>query len=94
MGDRVEKGDRQGMHTTETTPSTRAKPGYAPGDLGAPMLLLVSVAAVGASVAAILVVAITGAGWALAMAFIAALMATTAVIAFIAKMLSDAEPNG
>ena len=90
MGDRVEKGDLQGMHT-ETTTSKRTKPGYLPGDVGAPMLLLVSVAAVGVSVAAILVVAITGAGWALAMAFIAALMATTAVIAFIGKLLSDAD---
>jgi hypothetical protein len=61
------------------------------------MLLLVSVAAVTASVAAILVVAITDAGWALAMAFTAALAATAAVIAFIAKLLRDAdqaEPDG
>ena len=93
MGDRVKKGDRQGMHT-ETRTSKRTKPGYVPGEFGAPMLLLVSVAAVGVSVAAILVVAMTGAGWALAMAFIAALMATTAVIAFIAKLLSDADQGG
>lgn len=93
MGARVEKGDRQGMHT-KTTTTKRTKPGYLPGDVGAPMLLLVSVAAVGVSLAAIVVVAITGAGWALAMAFIAALLATTAVIAFIAKLLSDADQVG
>jgi hypothetical protein len=94
MGDRLEKGDRQGMHTNQTTPAKRTKPGYLPGDFGAPMLLLVSVAAVGVSVAAILVVAITSAGWAVAMAFIAAMMATTAVLAVIAKLLSDADQVG
>ena len=94
MGGKVGKGDRRGMHTNETTPPKRAKPGYVPGDFGAPMLLLVSVAAVGVSVAAILVVAITGAGWTVVMALVAALLATTAVIAFIAKMLDDADQVG
>jgi uncharacterized membrane protein len=93
MGDGAENGDRLDMHT-ETTHSKRTRPGYAPGDFGAPMLLLVSVAAVGVSVAAILVVGITGAGWTVAMALIAALTATAAVLAVIAKMLGEADQAG
>ena len=89
MGARVKKGDRQSMHTNETTTPKRTRPGYVPGNFGAPMLLLVSVVAVGVSVTAILMVAITGTGWAVALAFIAALMATTGVIAFIAKLLNE-----
>jgi len=91
MGDRLEKGDRQSMHTNETTLSKTTKPAYVPGEFGVPMLLVVSLAAVGVSVAAILVVAITGAGWTVAMALVATLMATTAVIAFIGKLLGDAD---
>jgi uncharacterized membrane protein len=82
------------MDTNETTPSKRTNPDYTPGDFGAPMLLLVSLAAVGVSVAAIFIVAITGAGWSVAMALMASLMATTAVIAFIAKLLNDADQVG
>jgi uncharacterized membrane protein len=61
---------------------------------GAPMLLLVSVAAVSVSVAAIILVGITGAGWAVVMALTAALVATTVVIGFIARMLGEADHAG
>jgi hypothetical protein len=88
MGGRVENRDGLGMHTDKTY-SKQTKPGAGPADFGAPTLLLVSVAAVGVAVAAIFLVAITGAGWSVAMAFAAALLATTAVIAFIARMLND-----
>jgi hypothetical protein len=73
------------------TPSRRRRSAALPGDLGAPMLLLVSVAAVGFSVAAIVLVALTGAGWAVMTAMTATLVATSVIIAFIAKMLADAE---
>jgi hypothetical protein len=53
------------------------------------MLLLVSVLATGFAVAAIVVVGLTGAGWSVAMAVIAALAATAAVIGFITRMLAD-----
>jgi hypothetical protein len=85
-------GDPHVMDRVRTFPYNR--PSYVDGDFGAPMLLLVSVAAAAVSVAAIVLVGLTGTGWAVAVALIAALAATSAVIGYIAKMLAEGTRPG
>jgi hypothetical protein len=79
--------DGCGMHPTSNPTRRLSSSSY---ELGAPALLLVSVAALVLMVVVIALVGVTNAGWAVAAALIAHMLTTAVVIVAVMKMLGNA----